>query len=401
MQRILDAHSEERNEYDKRLRLTPNIRKEALWGETTLAWDNLALLLSAVATELNTVVTMLEDLETAQSGGPANLLLELANLWHEAEELHSRLNAAVLNPSDGAVYWLSSNARDGVTTIHSAPLHVGELLERYLFSTKRTVVLTSATLSTDGDFSYIRERLGLQTGGDLQVGSPFDYARSTLLYIPEDLPEPNQPGYQRQLEATLLALCKATRGRALVLFTSHSALRTTYRALQHQLEADGLLLLGHNIDGSRRQLLERFRNTPGCVLMGTSSFWEGIDVVGDALSVLVIAKLPFRVPTDPVFAARSEQFDDAFSQYSLPQAILRFKQGFGRLIRSRHDRGVVAMLDRRLVSKSYGQSFLNSLPDCTIRRGPSYNLAVEAAAWLTLGSGGGSNAPLPRQAPGG
>ncbi len=161
------------------------------------------------------------------------------------------------------------------------------------------------------------------------------------------------------------------------------------------------MVLGHNIDGTRRQLLERFKTNPRTVLLGTSSFWEGIDVVGDALSVLVIAKLPFRVPTDPVFAARSEQFDDAFSQYSLPQAILRFKQGFGRLIRSRHDRGVVAMLDRRLVSKSYGHSFLNSLPDCTIRQGPSYNLAAEAEAWLTLGSGGESNAPLPRQAPGG
>jgi len=129
-------------------------------------------------------------------------------------------------------------------------------------------------------------------------------------------------------------------------------------------------------------LLDRFRSTPRSVLLGTSSFWEGIDVVGDALSVLVIAKLPFRVPSDPVFAARSEGFDDAFAQYALPQAILRFKQGFGRLIRHRDDRGVVAILDRRVVSKSYGRLFLHALPSCTQREGPAHGLGTAAAAWL-------------------
>jgi DNA polymerase-3 subunit epsilon/ATP-dependent DNA helicase DinG len=382
MHRMLEAHSEERNEYDKRLRLTPDVRKGPLWGEVELTWDNLNLVLASLLDDLNRLITVIEDLDAAQSGDLANLLLELTNLWRQVETLHSRMKAAIANPSAGAIYWLSSNARDETTTLHCAPLHVGELLDRYLFQTKRTVVLTSATLSTDGDFGYVRERLGLHTTGELHVGSPFDYVNSTLLYIPEDLPEPNQPGYQRQLEQAILDLCKATRGRALVLFTSHSALRTTYRALQRPLEESGLLLLGHNLDGSRRQLLERFRNTPHSVLMGTSSFWEGIDVVGDALSVLIIAKLPFRVPSDPVFAARSEQFDDAFAQYSVPQAILKFKQGFGRLIRSREDRGVVAVLDRRVVSKGYGHTFLTSLPVCTVRRGPAHNLPDEAALWL-------------------
>src|SRR5438552_4412637 len=142
------------------------------------------------------------------------------------------------------------------------------------------------------------------------------------------------------------------------------------------------MVLGHNIDGSRRQLLERFKSNPHSVLLGTSSFWEGIDVVGDALSVLVIAKLPFAVPTDPVFAARSEGFEDPFNQYSVPQAILKFKQGFGRLIRSRNDRGVVAVLDRRVLSKRYGQAFLNSLPECTVKEGPTANLGSEVALWL-------------------
>jgi DNA polymerase-3 subunit epsilon/ATP-dependent DNA helicase DinG len=196
------------------------------------------------------------------------------------------------------------------------------------------------------------------------------------------MPEPGMPGYQRVLEQTLVDMCIASEGRALILFTSHSAVRATYRAIQRPLEDKGIMVLGHNIDGSRKQLLERFKSNPRTVLLGTSSFWEGIDVVGDALSVLVIAKLPFSVPTDPVFAARSEGFEDPFLQYSVPQAILKFKQGFGRLIRSKSDRGVVAVLDRRVLSKRYGQSFLDSLPDCTVKIGLTANLPDAVADWL-------------------
>ncbi len=382
LHRILEAGSEERNEYDKRLRLTSPVRKNPLWGEVQLAWDNLDLLLTGLLDDLTRLTAPLEDFDLAQSDELEYLVPELLSLWHNLAQAQSRLQATLASPSSGAVYWLSSNARDETTTLHCAPLHVGELLDRYLFQTKRTTVLTSATLSTDGDFAYVRERLGLQTAEELHLGSPYDYVNSTLLYVPSDLPEPNQPGYQRQLEQTLVELCRATRGRALVLFTSHSALRATYRAIQRPLEESGLLLLGHNLDGSRRQLLERFRSTEGCVLMGTSSFWEGIDVAGEALSVLVIAKLPFRVPSDPVFAARSEQFDDPFAQYSLPQAILRFKQGFGRLIRTRRDRGIVAILDSRVVTKRYGATFLNSLPVCTLRTGSASNLGTQAEEWL-------------------
>jgi Rad3-related DNA helicase len=244
------------------------------------------------------------------------------------------------------------------------------------------VILTSATLSTDNDFSYVRERLGLRGGKDLQLSSPFDYEKAALLYLPTDMPEPGMPGYQRALENVLIELCQASEGRALILFTSHSAVRATYRAISKPLDDAGIITLGHNIDGSRKQLLERFRSNPRTVLLGTSSFWEGIDVVGDALSVLVIAKLPFAVPSDPVFAARSETFEDSFSQFSVPYAILKFKQGFGRLIRSRNDRGVVAVLDRRVLSKRYGSSFINSLPDCTIKTGPLTNLPDETAGWI-------------------
>jgi DNA polymerase-3 subunit epsilon/ATP-dependent DNA helicase DinG len=247
-------------------------------------------------------------------------------------------------------------------------LDVAPLLQSDLYDSKRAVILTSATLTTAGSFGYLKGRLGLVEADELAVGSPFDYARSTLVAVPSDMPEPEQPLYQRVLHQTLQRLCLATEGRALVLFTSHTQLRAAWQAIQAPLAEKGILVLGHGVDGApRRQLLNTFKSNPKTVLLGASSFWEGIDVVGDALSVLVITRLPFAVPTDPVIAARSELYDDPFNQFSLPQAILKFRQGFGRLIRSQSDRGVVVILDRRVVSKSYGKYVLKSLPNCQLK----------------------------------
>jgi DNA polymerase-3 subunit epsilon/ATP-dependent DNA helicase DinG len=259
---------------------------------------------------------------------------------------------------------------------------VGPLLEQNLFSKLETVILTSATLRTANNFSYIRERLELEDAEELTVGSPFDYANSTLLCLPTDIPEPGQPQYQNTVSRATTDLCLATEGRALVLFTSHSQLRSTYRAITRPLEEAGIAVYGQGLDGSRRQLLERFKTNPRSVLLGTRSFWEGIDVVGPALSCLSIVRLPFSVPSDPVFAARSRAFEDPFGQYAVPEAVLRFRQGFGRLIRSCTDRGVVVVLDRRIVSKSYGASFLDSLPDCTVYRGPLKGLSAKAVRWI-------------------
>ena len=244
------------------------------------------------------------------------------------------------------------------------------------------MVLTSATLSTENDFSYIRRAAGAGVGEDKQLSSPFDYGKSALVYVPTDMPEPGTQGYQRASGANADRDVQASEGRALMLFTSHSAVRATYRAIQRPLEDKGIMVLGHNIDGSRKQLLERFKNNPRTVLLGTSSFWEGIDVVGDALSVLVIAKLPFSVPTDPVFAARSEGFEDPFLQYSVPQAILKFKQGFGRLIRSKSDRGWWRCWTGGCCRRDTGSLSLSSLPDCTVKIGLTANLPDAVADWL-------------------
>jgi DNA polymerase-3 subunit epsilon/ATP-dependent DNA helicase DinG len=251
-----------------------------------------------------------------------------------------------------------------------------------LFAPLRTVVLTSATITTDGTFDFVNERLGLERPVELIVPSPFDYERSTLLYLADDIPEPNAPGYNARLHETLIETCAATGGRALVLFTSHAALQQAARAMKAPLEDRGVIVLAQRIDGSPRQLIERLRHTDNVVVLGAATFWEGVDIVGPALSLLAITRLPFSVPSDPVFAARSELFDDPFGQYAVPQAILRFKQGFGRLIRSSRDRGVCAVLDRRVVSKRYGASFAQSLPECSVTIGSVYDLPGAAAELL-------------------
>ena len=180
----------------------------------------------------------------------------------------------------------------------------------------------------------------------------------------------------------LTELCRATRGRTLVLFTSHAALRSAYGVVQEPLGEEGILVLGQGLDGSPKKLLNHLKANPDTVVFGTAAMWEGVDVVGKALSVLVITRLPFAVPTDPVFAARAELYDDPFNEFMVPQAVLRFKQGFGRLIRSWSDRGAVVILDRRVQTKSYGKVFLDSLPKCTVKRGGLRQIPQEVMNWL-------------------
>jgi len=368
--------------YDMRLELTSGVRNQPDWSEIEILADDLGSDLQHVEQGLHNLHTGFSDLEDLDILEYDDLLQDIWARLEHVRELREQLQAIVLEPVPAGVYWLRIGARDHEIALHSAPLHVGPLLAQNLFSKVETAVLTSATLRTGDSFGYIRERLELGDAEELTVGSPFDYANSTLLYLPMDIPEPGQSGYQNTVSAAATELCLATEGRSLILFTSHSQLRATYRAISRPLEEAGIVVYGQGLDGSRRQLLERFRANPRSVLLGTRSFWEGVDVVGPALSCLVIVRLPFSVPTDPVFAARSRAFDDPFRQYAVPEAVLRFRQGFGRLIRSCTDRGVVAVLDRRVTSKSYGSSFLDSLPECEVYRGRLRELPQKAARWI-------------------
>ncbi len=369
-------------QYDPRLRLTPGVRNKPEWQEIQTAWANLTDILTVIGDGLGKLQNLLRELEDAGVPGYDELLLRLEFLYRFSLDVRVRTGHIIFG-DEASICWLTQDRQRDTLTLTAAPLTVADILQAELFAQKQTSVLTSATLTIEGGFSFVKSRLGLDEAEELMLESPFDYEQQALLYIPNDIPEPNQRGYQQAIEQALIELCTATGGRTLALFTANSALKQTYNAIQEPLEEQEIAVLGQGLDGSRRSLLERFKEFPRTVLLGTNSFWEGVDVVGDALSVLVIAKLPFSVPTDPIFAARSEQFGErAFEQFSVPQSILRFKQGFGRLIRSKEDRGVVVCLDRRLLTKKYGQQFLASLPHTRVRTGPLKQLPLLAARFL-------------------
>jgi DNA polymerase-3 subunit epsilon/ATP-dependent DNA helicase DinG len=384
---FLREHSPRRGEYDQRVRLTSGERVQPAWGDVEITWDNLSSQLHTIVTDLDRLCGALSELEGFDIRDIEGMAQDCAGFLSRLQEVSMQINACIAEPSSAAIYWASVSARDERVTLHAAPLHVGNLVQQHLFHAKESVIITSATLATDNRFDYIRERLHAWEADELSVGSPFDYKSSTLLYLPVDIPEPNQPYFQKTVEEALVALCRATEGRTLVLFTSYYQLRNTARAITRPLADDGIVVYQQGAGTSRVQLLENFRTTPKAVLLGTRSFWEGVDVPGPALSVLVIGRLPFSVPDDPIFAARSETFDNPFAEYAIPGTILRFRQGFGRLIRTKSDRGVVVVLDKRVLTKSYGPMFLNSLPDCTRVRASLPKLPDAARRWLALEPG--------------
>ena len=372
---FLERYERSSSGYDRQTLVTSAARRDPGWSQLEIEWDDLTQPLGRLFESMHQFDAVVQQCSDEDLPTRPEIITELELLQQELELFRMRMTGFVSNPDPETIYWLSRRLSSDETTGHTAPLHVGDILNDRLFHRCESVTLTSATLTTDGSFDYIRDRLSLDHADEFRVASPFDYERSVLLSLIDDVPEPGESGHQKKMHDAVVQLCRASQGRAMVLFTSHSALQATYRAVKRQLEAENILVLGQRIDGSPRQLIERLRANPRTVLLGTNSFWEGVDIVGGALSLLVITKLPFPVPSDPVFAARSELFDDPFGHYAVPQSILRFKQGFGRLIRSADDRGVCAVLDRRIVTRRYGQSFIGSLPDCRIERGSTEDAA--------------------------
>ena len=246
--------------------------------------------------------------------------------------------------------------------LQATPIEVGQILRECLWSKLETSVLTSATLAVGGGFNYIRQRLGLDHARELIVASHFDYESQAIFYVPPDLPDPRTPQFPAEAASLVRRLLEITRGRAFVLFTSYAQMNEIYERLLGQLQFP-LLKQG---DAPKSALLEEFRLTPHAVLFGTSSFWQGVDVQGEQLSCVIIDRLPFAVPSDPVVAARVKAIDagggNAFFEYQVPSAVITLKQGFGRLIRSLHDRGLLALLDNRILKKQYGRVFVESLP---------------------------------------
>ena len=371
--------------YAQQERILSATRTQPAWADVEATWDEAEHSLDPLVKILGTLVQALGELTEELNEENQEIFGNLSNLYRRLSEILSNLNGLVFTAKADTIYWVEINANGKQLSLNAAPLHIGPLMQKYLWNEKSSVIMTSATLTAAGEFDYLRGRLLAQEADELTVGSPFDYENATLLYIANDIPEPNdRSGHQRAIEQGVSRLCQATGGKALVLFTSYDQLRRTSQAVSPILARHEIRVYEQGEGASANTLLESFRSDERAVLLGTKAFWEGVDVPGEALSALVLTKLPFDVPTDPIVAARSETFEDPFNEYSLPEAILRFRQGFGRLIRTQSDRGIVVILDRRVLTKRYGKLFIDSLPTCTMQVGALADLPRAASKWLNL-----------------
>ncbi len=307
----------------------------------------------------------LDRLETALDVF-AEKVNEADNLIKRVRQARFDLDFVCTQAEKNYVYWLEKRGKG--MFLRASPIDVSTLLQDKLFDKVETVVMTSATLSTNGKFDFIKDRLGLDNGkaDTMLAPSSFDYQKQAIIYLPKAMPDPRTPDFTNMAASEIVKLINITNGRAFVLSTSNASMNALYELVAMRVNFPCF------VQGSMSKagLLERFRNTPNAVLFATSSFWQGVDVRGDQLSCVIIDKLPFAVPTDPIVAARTRFIDDnggkSFFDYSVPQAVITLKQGVGRLIRSATDKGVIALLDPRLKTKSYGKDFLNSLPKTTV-----------------------------------
>lgn len=307
---------------------------------------------------------------------------EIFNFVRRVQEIQVQLGFALESEDRNTVFWIERRGKSFSPRSHrgaertgeklqgrqnvflqATPIDVGPILRECLWSKLECAVLTSATLAVGGGFEYIRQRLGMEHAREAVLPSHFDYQSQALFYVPPDLPDPRTPQFVTKAAAQIRRLLEITRGRAFVLFTSYAQMNEIYQRLLGELEFP-MLRQG---DAPKSALLEEFRLTPNAVLFATSSFWQGVDVQGEQLSCVIIDRLPFAVPSDPVVAARVKAIDadggNAFFQYQVPAAVITLKQGFGRLIRSLHDRGLLVLLDNRILKKQYGRVFVESLPN--------------------------------------
>lgn len=373
---VLDRMRTHKGEMDS-VRFQSDRKWPATWDAVEDSRKSMTAALAAVIHAVTGLRDILKEMKSSDLPYLRETIRDLDAMLQWLRELSDDV-AFVLDASQTEyVYWAERMPpKQGSTRLMAAPIKVGALLYDQVYMRKRTVAFVSATLSVRDSFDFVKGRLGIDALEsdqliEVHAGTPFDYEEQCRVLVPTFLPEPGERGrdYAGDLAVLLSEVFRRTQGRGLGLFTSYDMLQKTGKVLQKEMLGDGIQILSQGLSGSRESMTATFKRDIHSVLLGTHSFWEGVDVVGEALSCLVIARLPFQVFTDPVVEARREQVesdgDNAFMGYSLPNAVIRFRQGFGRLIRHKTDRGVVIVADRRMVAKRYGKWFQDSLPAAT------------------------------------
>ncbi|NSW51666.1 MAG: DEAD/DEAH box helicase family protein [Anaerolineae bacterium] len=371
--------------YSQQVRIIPATRTMPGWTEVEITWEQCNETLTLLINLLDEIHRTMSNLKKAYEEDLVDVISSLGFALTNLLEVQKNMDGMLMSPSEDFIYWAELDPRGNRLSLQMAPLHVGPLMEEFIWHKKDSVILTSATLTANGEFDYLRNRLYAADAEELTLGSPFDYENAALLYIANDIPEPHQElPYLKSIAQTIVDTAKAIGGNMLVLFTSYAQLKKVSKAITPVLADKNIQVFTQGEGASANSLVETFRTTKNAVLLGTRSFWEGVDIPGNDLTCVVITKLPFDVPSDPIIAARSETFESPFFEYSLPEAILKFRQGFGRLIRTQTDRGIVIVLDRRVLTKSYGRAFLDSLPPCQRKVSSLRDIPKTAARWLNI-----------------
>jgi len=372
-----------------KIRLLPHVIDELFHGPgLTAPFRDFIQTLKLFSTDLNELVSLVQKCKQHTEDDWESLTIEVQAQAERLAAVADALHQILFVQDDENIRWIE--ARPGwrgrnIVRFQMSPLDIRDMMNEAVYDAFDTVTMTSATLTVENSFDFLADRIGLnavsserRTG--LVLPAPFDYKRQVLLAVPQDMPDPRHPTFAQELGKAVFKALTISEGRAFVLFTSYGLLNMVYRQLQESLDMVGIPVLKQG-EENRHELLKRFKRHTNSVLFGTDSFWEGVDVEGEALENVIITKLPFKVPSEPIIEARYEAIERAggnpFIEFAVPLAVLKFKQGFGRLIRRKTDRGSVIIFDNRVIQKSYGKRFLNSLPECSTAVGTREQVFAE------------------------